>query len=314
MQKVRPLETNFTVLEEYLKELDHQQREEKGITDLTSSKSFVLSQMDALDREKSLLRLEISSFMCYNCGWKIEKVTRDQMSIKVKEVAVLALSLLFCGCAIFKLVSSQALVLQEASRSDKLFLVKDALFSRFAYSSACSGPISLSSANSSAELRTFEYQTGKRSQITFAASAYDQHGVQLSSLRRPIGSGSVKFLGFSCYPPLSCLAMEIPSSPHILSLHLYIHYYLTAAAATFLCLVLTVRSSNLRRKSGKSDVSTPVALARQPPCDSSCTCDSKDSSIHLNGGNSPSSWCLKLRIMRAGFISQGAYMSCWFSF
>ncbi|KAK4752226.1 hypothetical protein SAY87_021024 [Trapa incisa] len=141
MQKVRSLETNLTVLEEYIKELDHQPREvlpelgremsrmsvllenrdkeigdimkwktmtEKEITGLTSWKSFVMSRMDALDRENSLLRL------------KIEKVAREQMSTKVKVVAVLALSLFFCSCAIFKLFASHVLVLPEASRSDKV--------------------------------------------------------------------------------------------------------------------------------------------------------------------------------------------------
>ncbi|PKI51744.1 hypothetical protein CRG98_027907 [Punica granatum] len=110
-EKVRSLELNLSVLEEYIKELNEREGEvlpeldreisrmsvllekeeteirdimkwkeitEKGIADFVSWKSFVLSQVEALDRENSMLRSEI------------EKVARYQTSLESKELAVLA--------------------------------------------------------------------------------------------------------------------------------------------------------------------------------------------------------------------------------
>ncbi|PQP99700.1 uncharacterized protein Pyn_02740 [Prunus yedoensis var. nudiflora] len=111
MQKVRSLELNFSVLEEYIKELNRRQGDilpevgkellrlsllldktkteikdlmqwkenmEKEFTDLKSWKAVVSSQVNALARENNMLRLDF------------ENVRKDQASLESKELAVLA--------------------------------------------------------------------------------------------------------------------------------------------------------------------------------------------------------------------------------
>ncbi|XP_057966813.1 SUN domain-containing protein 5 isoform X2 [Malania oleifera] len=140
MQKVRSLELNLSVLEDYLKELNRRQADifpglekelirisslleksrkemkdlmewkeiaEKGITGLESWKTVVSSQVDALVRENSMLRLDVN------------KVVNDQASLQNKEVAVLVLSFCFACAAIFKLVSDHVLTVFGASHSGK---------------------------------------------------------------------------------------------------------------------------------------------------------------------------------------------------
>ncbi|OMO79788.1 hypothetical protein CCACVL1_13425 [Corchorus capsularis] len=112
MQKVRSLDLNLSVLEEYIKELNRRQgdvlpeiskelsrislllekskTEVKEITewkemtesrfeDLESWKAVVSSSVEALVRENSMLRLDV------------EKIVRDQASLESKELAVLAI-------------------------------------------------------------------------------------------------------------------------------------------------------------------------------------------------------------------------------
>ncbi|XP_059662200.1 SUN domain-containing protein 5 [Cornus florida] len=141
MQKVRSLELNLSVLEEYIKELNRRQGDvlpeldkelsrvsllldksktvlkdlldwkdfmEREITELELWKVFVESKLDALIRENSILRLDV------------EKISSDQASLENKELAVLAVSFSFAFIAIIKLVSERALVVSGASTSGKV--------------------------------------------------------------------------------------------------------------------------------------------------------------------------------------------------
>ncbi|GFS38104.1 galactose-binding protein [Actinidia rufa] len=141
MQKVRSLEINLSMLEEYIKELNRRQGDvlpeleeeltrysklleksktdikdlfewkknmEKGVTDLESWKAVVSSRMDALVRENGMLSLDV------------EKVVSDQASLEKKEIAVLTVSFCFAFLAIVKLVSELVLMVFGASLSDKV--------------------------------------------------------------------------------------------------------------------------------------------------------------------------------------------------
>ncbi|KAK8690722.1 hypothetical protein V6N13_074250 [Hibiscus sabdariffa] len=142
MQKVRSLDLNLSVLEEYIKELNRREADvlpeinselsrislllEKSITemkdltrwkeamerefeDLQSWKAVVSSSIDALARENSMLRLEV------------EKVVHDQASLETKELAVLIVSLFFVCIAVLKLVSTQVTTfLGATNQSDKV--------------------------------------------------------------------------------------------------------------------------------------------------------------------------------------------------
>ncbi|KAF8380036.1 hypothetical protein HHK36_027506 [Tetracentron sinense] len=142
MQKVRSLELNLSVLEEYIKELNRRGEDvlpeldkelsrnfllleetkseikdlmkwkeitDKGISEHDSWKSIMSSRMDALLRENSLLRLEI------------EKVVNDQANLENKELAVLAVSFCFACVAVLKLVLKWILMLFGASQSEKVY-------------------------------------------------------------------------------------------------------------------------------------------------------------------------------------------------
>ncbi|OVA06272.1 Sad1/UNC-like [Macleaya cordata] len=141
MQKVRSLEINLSVLQEYIKELNRRhvdvlpelERElsrndlllekanseikalmewkeamEKGNRELESWKSVVSSQIDILVRENAMLRSDV------------ERVLRDQASLGNKELAVLAVSFSFACVAVFKLVSEQVLMLFGNFKSEKV--------------------------------------------------------------------------------------------------------------------------------------------------------------------------------------------------
>ncbi|KAH7550108.1 hypothetical protein ACOSP7_024735 [Xanthoceras sorbifolium] len=141
MQKVRSLELNFSVLEEYIKELNRRQQDvlpelnkellrisllldkskaeledlvkwketmEKGFTDLESWKTVVSSQVNALAAENKMLRLDV------------EKISSDQANLEAKELAVVAVSLFFASFAIFKLVSAQLAYFLAPSQSERV--------------------------------------------------------------------------------------------------------------------------------------------------------------------------------------------------
>ncbi|XP_073055593.1 SUN domain-containing protein 5-like [Primulina eburnea] len=124
LQKVRLLELNLSVLEEYIKELNKGQGDvfprldrelskfsaliekrkmeindllewkktmEQGVFDIESWRTAVSSQMDHLAAENSMLRL------------KVEKVSDDQESLEKKELAMLTVSFCFACIAIVKL-------------------------------------------------------------------------------------------------------------------------------------------------------------------------------------------------------------------
>ncbi|KAB2620750.1 hypothetical protein D8674_039508 [Pyrus ussuriensis x Pyrus communis] len=138
MQKVRSLELNLAVLEEYIKELNRRQGgilpevgkellrisllldeskteikdllqwkeiAENSITDLESWKAVVSSQVNVLARENDMLRLDS------------EKVVKDQASLESKELAVLAVSLFFLCFAILTLVSFEVLTFFRGASS-----------------------------------------------------------------------------------------------------------------------------------------------------------------------------------------------------
>ncbi|KAL5538137.1 hypothetical protein UlMin_044215 [Ulmus minor] len=141
MQKVRSLELNLSVLEEYIKEMDRRQKDllpgletelsrislllekskteikdllgwkedtEKGTADLILWKAVVSSQLDLLVRENKMLRLEI------------QKIADVQASLESKELAVLAMSLFFVCFAILKIVSVQVFTFFRASQSENV--------------------------------------------------------------------------------------------------------------------------------------------------------------------------------------------------
>ncbi|KAK9275741.1 hypothetical protein L1049_023010 [Liquidambar formosana] len=142
MQKVKSLELNLSVLEEYIKELNRRQGDvlpeldkelsrislllekskteiknlmewkeimDKGIIDLESWKAVVSSRVDALVRENIMMRLDV------------EKVVDELKGLENKEFAVLAVSFCFACLAILKLASMQILTFSRSSHhSDKL--------------------------------------------------------------------------------------------------------------------------------------------------------------------------------------------------
>ncbi|KAK6274576.1 hypothetical protein POUND7_004285 [Theobroma cacao] len=141
MQKVRSLDLNLSVLEEYIKELNRREGDvlpeinkelsrfsllleksrteikeimqwkemtERGFAELELWKAAVSSSVDALFRENSMLRLDV------------EKIVRDQASLESKELAVLAVSLFFACIAILKLVSTRVATLLGANQPDKV--------------------------------------------------------------------------------------------------------------------------------------------------------------------------------------------------
>ncbi|GAV88781.1 Sad1_UNC domain-containing protein [Cephalotus follicularis] len=139
LQKVRSLDLNLAMLEEYIKELSRRQwdvlpgldkelsriallfekskieiddilgwkeKMEKGFSDLESWKAVVSSRVESLIRENSMLRLDI------------EKVSSNQANLETKEVAVLAVSIFFVCVAILKLVSARVSTYIKTSHSD----------------------------------------------------------------------------------------------------------------------------------------------------------------------------------------------------
>ncbi|GER53806.1 galactose-binding protein [Striga asiatica] len=128
LQKVRSIELNMEVLEEYIKQL-HKRRGDvlpelekeltkfnallekskselkklmewkeimaKGILELESWRLAVSTQMDLVVRHNSMLRVEV------------EKVLHDQVSLEKKELAILTVTLTFACIAIFKIISER---------------------------------------------------------------------------------------------------------------------------------------------------------------------------------------------------------------
>ncbi|CAN0840936.1 SUN domain-containing protein 5 [Linum grandiflorum] len=138
MQKVRSLEVNLSLLEEYIKQLNHKQGDvllefdkelarissimevsktelgdltkwkqemEKGLGELESWKDVVSTRLDTLGRENEMLRYDV------------RKVANDQASLENKEMAVLLISLFFMCFATIKLVSEKLAKFLGASSS-----------------------------------------------------------------------------------------------------------------------------------------------------------------------------------------------------
>ncbi|GMJ04004.1 SUN-domain protein 5 [Hibiscus trionum] len=143
MQKVRSLDLNLSVLEEYIKELNRREADvlpeinselsrislllekskteikdlmrwkeamEREFADLESWKAVVSSSIDALVRENMMLRLDV------------EKVVNNQSSLETKELVVLVVSLFFVCIAVLKLVSTRVTTfLGSTNQSDKVY-------------------------------------------------------------------------------------------------------------------------------------------------------------------------------------------------
>ncbi|KAL4332404.1 hypothetical protein GQ457_07G004280 [Hibiscus cannabinus] len=143
MQKVRSLDLNLSVLEEYIKELNRREADvlpeinselsrislllektktdikdlmrwkeamEREFADLESWKAVVSSSIDALVRENMMLRLDV------------EKVVNNQASLETKELVVLVVSLFFVCIAVLKLVSRPVTTfLGSTNQSDKVY-------------------------------------------------------------------------------------------------------------------------------------------------------------------------------------------------
>lgn len=139
MQKVRSLEINLSVLEEYIKEMNKRQGDlipdmekelarysklvaksrtdikdllewkdiiEKGVNDLKSWKDVVSTRVDALIQENEMLRSDV------------ENVVTDQASLENKEIVVLVVSFCFAFFAFLKLVTE--IIFLGTSLSGKL--------------------------------------------------------------------------------------------------------------------------------------------------------------------------------------------------
>ncbi|XP_043718207.1 SUN domain-containing protein 5 [Telopea speciosissima] len=141
MQKMKSLELNLSMLEEYIKQLNRSQGDvlpeldkeisrcalqmervkseikslrewkeimEKGINELEWWKSVVVYRIDALGRENRMLRLDI------------ERVLTDQASLENKELAMLAVSFFFACIVVLKLVLEQILSFFRNSHPEKV--------------------------------------------------------------------------------------------------------------------------------------------------------------------------------------------------
>ncbi|KAJ0106240.1 hypothetical protein Patl1_17504 [Pistacia atlantica] len=141
MQKVKSLEQNLSVLEEYIKELNRRQQDvlpeldkelvrislvlekskvelqdiinwketvEKELSDLEAWKADISSRLNALVTENSMLRLDV------------EKIINNQANLESTELAVLSVSLFFAGLATLKLVSARVSTFFGSSQSDKV--------------------------------------------------------------------------------------------------------------------------------------------------------------------------------------------------
>ncbi|CAH9117053.1 unnamed protein product [Cuscuta europaea] len=141
LQKVRSLELNLSVLEEYIKKLNKRQGEfvpqldkemsqlsmlleknqleiktllewkeimAKGVTDIETWKTSISTQVDLLVKENGMLRSDV------------EKVVNDQASLEKKELAVLTVNFSFACIALFKIVSEMVLTLFGSPMSDKI--------------------------------------------------------------------------------------------------------------------------------------------------------------------------------------------------
>ncbi|OIT26174.1 PREDICTED: SUN domain-containing protein 2 [Nicotiana attenuata] len=148
LQKVRALELNLSVLEQYIKELSKRQGDilpeldkelsqisellekskleikdlliwkdnmEKENSDLESWKDSVSAQLDLLVNGNRMLRLDV------------EKVVNDQESLEKKELAVFSISLSFACIAILKLVSERFQTAFQTGRGWTLILVSSSL-------------------------------------------------------------------------------------------------------------------------------------------------------------------------------------------
>ncbi|KAK9698442.1 hypothetical protein RND81_08G104800 [Saponaria officinalis] len=139
MQKVRSLELNLSVLEEYLKELNHKQNDaipqinkeistlslllqngRKEIKQLVDWKENMDKQVENMEVWKAVISSQVDELITENrmLRSQIEDVENEQASLQNKELAVLAVSFFFLCIAFLKLVSKRVLLSIGASSSN----------------------------------------------------------------------------------------------------------------------------------------------------------------------------------------------------
>ncbi|XP_057520582.1 SUN domain-containing protein 5 [Amaranthus tricolor] len=141
MQKVRSVEVNLSVLEEYLKELDQKQRdnvpeiykeiskvtsliddERNAIKELIEWKEETDKQREDTEIWKAVFSSQVEELVDENKILRslIENIEKDQASLQNKELAVLLVSLCFLCIAFLKLVSKRILLSFGASRGSNV--------------------------------------------------------------------------------------------------------------------------------------------------------------------------------------------------
>ncbi|KAL9230943.1 hypothetical protein vseg_006227 [Gypsophila vaccaria] len=136
MQKVRSLELNLSVLEEYLKELNQKQDDvmpqmnkeisrvslllengRKEIKDLIAWKENMDKQQEDMELWKAVISSQVDELITENrmLRSQVEEVENDQASLQNKELAVLVVSFFFLCIAFLKLVSKRVLLSIGAS-------------------------------------------------------------------------------------------------------------------------------------------------------------------------------------------------------
>ncbi|XP_021757691.1 SUN domain-containing protein 2-like [Chenopodium quinoa] len=139
MQKVRSVEVNLSVLEEFLQELNKKQddiipeinkelskvtslldNERKEIKELIEWKEDTDTQFEDIKLWKAVLSSQIDELVSENRNLRslVENIENDQTSLHNKELAVLLVSFFFLCIAFLKLVSKQVLLSFGASQGN----------------------------------------------------------------------------------------------------------------------------------------------------------------------------------------------------
>ncbi|XP_074317594.1 SUN domain-containing protein 5 isoform X2 [Silene latifolia] len=142
MQKVRSLELNLSVLEEYLKEVSQKQDDaipqinkeissvtsilenaRKEIQELVEWKENTDKQLEDMDSWKAVISSQIDELISENRILRshVESVQNDQASLQNKELAVLVVSFFFLCIAFLKLLSKRVLLSFGGSRGNDVY-------------------------------------------------------------------------------------------------------------------------------------------------------------------------------------------------
>ncbi|KAH9605233.1 hypothetical protein KSS87_020006 [Heliosperma pusillum] len=142
MQKVRSLELNLSVLEEYLKEVSQKhddaipqinkeisrvtsilENARKEIQELVEWKENTDTQLEDMDSWRAVISSQIDELISENRILRshVESVENDQASLQNKELAVLVVSFFFLCIAFLKLLSKRVLLSFGASRGNDVY-------------------------------------------------------------------------------------------------------------------------------------------------------------------------------------------------